>query len=377
MDKSKKVGVKEALWTNPGIQRPKMQAVPPKTFKAAEDGEEDVTPAPDEEQAPRDKGKQRPDTGINNPHSPEEQSANFPVGGQDQEVPKVQILDLHTENPVVSYNGSLFSCQWASNIGTELLFTSRDRNNHLPALRHLPKDVDLLAASSIRLISKPVDAQPRFAHRPKLATSDVWVDPSISIPVGKGASDQRKDQARFLERLTEIKEIKGETDEVTINARKRNNRIGLKAQWDKKRNQEMTSLKRIVAARRNSGEVEKARERLRVMEEEDLRTKDKTPLQAIARRRSRKKNATNKGPTNHKGIREHKYRPDAISGAIGRTLSETPDLDEDWEGDNAEDDDLEIGVMDLAEGRQFANEELYDEDAPFEEDDTPMQDGWQ
>ena len=34
----------------------------------------------------------------------------------------IQILDLHTHNPLISYQGQLLSCRWASTIGSDLLF---------------------------------------------------------------------------------------------------------------------------------------------------------------------------------------------------------------------------------------------------------------
>ncbi|KAJ8128116.1 hypothetical protein O1611_g5524 [Lasiodiplodia mahajangana] len=64
---------------------------------------------------------------------------------------RVQILELHSENPIISYKGRVFSGQWSENTTTELLFTRHDEENPLPVLRHLDDGVDLLAASSARI----------------------------------------------------------------------------------------------------------------------------------------------------------------------------------------------------------------------------------
>jgi hypothetical protein len=200
---------------------------------------------------------------------------------------QVQILDFHSENPIVSYGGHVFSCQWASNVGTELLFTAHDDENPLPVLRSLPGDVDLLAASSCRLIPKSVTLETKHSARSRIATalparSDArGKDPTISIPVGFHASQKRKDQARFLEKLMSIKREKGEDDKVTIIAQKRNLNNKWKAIWQKKRQTERARLTKIVkkGADTPSGieEVEKAKERLEEMDNEDEMRKLREP----------------------------------------------------------------------------------------------------
>jgi hypothetical protein len=68
----------------------------------------------------------------------------------------VQILDLHTPNPIVSYQNHIYTCRWAANIGTELLFAKAAAAEHAqhPAL-YATADFALLAASSVRLVSTP------------------------------------------------------------------------------------------------------------------------------------------------------------------------------------------------------------------------------
>ena len=39
---------------------------------------------------------------------------------------KVQIMELHSPNPVISYKGRVYEGQWSQNVGTELLLTRHD-----------------------------------------------------------------------------------------------------------------------------------------------------------------------------------------------------------------------------------------------------------
>lgn len=75
---------------------------------------------------------------------------------------EAQIIGLHTENPLVMYNGQLLSLQWASTIGTDMFFAKPDAaaESASQPLRSLP-DVDLLATSSAKLIARVGRLRPR------------------------------------------------------------------------------------------------------------------------------------------------------------------------------------------------------------------------
>lgn len=75
---------------------------------------------------------------------------------------EAQIIGLHTENPLVMYNGQLLSLQWASTIGTDMFFAKPDANaeSEEKPLRSLP-NVDLLAVSSAKLVAKVGRLRPR------------------------------------------------------------------------------------------------------------------------------------------------------------------------------------------------------------------------
>lgn len=154
-------------------------------------------------------------------------------------VGEIQVLDLHSDNPIISYKGRIFSGSWASNIGTELIFGDHDElaEHNLPYLRALPGGVDLMAACSARILTHPADlrSRKRFEgttttnatdnHQPTvpIAQQRPSVDryrtlrkaAGIEIPVAFDKHGRRKPQARFLENLMAIKRSRGEMDEAT------------------------------------------------------------------------------------------------------------------------------------------------------------------
>lgn len=187
--------------------------------------------------------------------------------------PEVRILDLHTKNPMVSYKDQIYSCSWAENIGTELLFTPHDDSSSLPILKALPGDVDLLAASSARLVSTAVKAErkdgvaaPIPEERPRVSLQSV--NHFLAKKVGSRASPARRAQGKFLDSLIKMKLDKGETDRVTIIAQKRRTPREWKEDLRKRRNKERIKLRKDV--RQGNGlEAELAKERLWEMEQED------------------------------------------------------------------------------------------------------------
>lgn len=189
-----------------------------------------------------------------------------------QEPERLQILDLHTENPIITYKAHTFSCSWAENIGTELLFTIHDSTKPLPVLRSLSDNVDLLAASSARLVSKSIKLVPKTPAR--FAKYGVRNQESlgprtggITIPIGRGTSESRREQARFLERLMEIKHQKGEEDAVTVVAQRRLYPAGWRVIVKEKRVEERAQLQSLI--QKGGDEAQKAAERLDEMDRED------------------------------------------------------------------------------------------------------------
>ncbi|KAM0264444.1 hypothetical protein ACHAQJ_000635 [Trichoderma viride] len=131
---------------------------------------------------------------------------------------EIQVLELHSRNPIISYRGRVFEGQWAEVIGTEAILADREAKDAapLPALRHLPGGVDILGASSSRILTTEKILKPKVAQEDSLkAIRDEW---NIRIPPGKDRTGERAQQLRFLENLIALKKKRGDEDEVTVYA---------------------------------------------------------------------------------------------------------------------------------------------------------------
>lgn len=185
-------------------------------------------------------------------------------------VGEIQILDFHSDNPIISYKGRIFSGSWASNIGSELLFGAHDEiaERNLPYLQTLPGGVDLMAASSCRILTTPADLRPK--NRPEGRTlplpyttrrpmpdkyRQLRKEAKIEIPVAFDKHGRRKPQARFLENLMAIKAKRHEYDEVTTMTRDTagnfvdKNEDPEEASAQKKRARDRRRQKRLAAER--------------------------------------------------------------------------------------------------------------------------------
>ena len=180
---------------------------------ASPDGNDDDEVMVDDGPARQDKGK-----GVDRGDKPPEQSAenqDKPAGNPEDEASHdIQILELHSQNPVISYRGRVFEGEWAEVIGTELILGDHKEASALPALRNLPGGVDLLAASSSRILTKEKILKPREAEEDSLAR--IRREWNIRIPVGKDKTGEKRQQTQFLENLIALKKKKGETDHVTV-----------------------------------------------------------------------------------------------------------------------------------------------------------------
>lgn len=144
-------------------------------------------------------------------------------------VGEIQVLDLHSDSPIISYKGRIFSGSWASNIGTELIFGAHDEvaDRGLPYLRSLHGEVDLMAASSARILTTPADLKPKnptavaqpTRRQPPDRYRKLRKESGVVIPVAFDKHGFRKPQARFLENIMAIKRKRGEKDEVTTMTR--------------------------------------------------------------------------------------------------------------------------------------------------------------
>lgn len=220
------------VWFNPLFNAPEPKASNPDLL---EDREADDGEPPEREDADLD--------AIGVPNTQEQ--AQTPIDPQlEQRVEKdaspmrdlspakpaeeIQILDLHSEEPVVSYRNHIFCGRWSENIGTEMIFAEHDDKAPLPALRRLNQNIDLLAASAARINFQEATLRPRddtaMPDRVLLGNGQYLEDiperykrnGGIYVHIGGDKTGQRQPQAHFLEDLIALKRKRGETDEVTI-----------------------------------------------------------------------------------------------------------------------------------------------------------------
>lgn len=176
------------------------------------DGDAAVDMAENTASQRQDKGKGI-DLGTPQPHLLEAE-------GMDEDGPEsVQILELHSQNPIISYRGRIFEGDWSEIIGTEAIFTRHDPDTPLPALRNLADGIDLLGASAAKITTKEKFVQLRQPDEPD-SLADIKKEWNIRIPVGRdNKAKEKAAQARFLENLIAVKMKKGETDHVTVYAK--------------------------------------------------------------------------------------------------------------------------------------------------------------
>jgi hypothetical protein len=166
---------------------------------------------------------------------------------------RVQILGLHTPNPLVSYQNQIFSCSWADQIGTELLFT-RPETGHEPDLEAaLPqisplregKDFDLVAANSVKILGRKANL---------ISSSGLGSTQEPAIQTSETANVLRKavpqsNQVRFLDRLMHIKRQRGETDTVrTVFSTKRTQNLEDRLRGWARTEEELAEVQRLSEA---------------------------------------------------------------------------------------------------------------------------------
>lgn len=140
----------------------------------------------------------------------------------------IQFLDLHTNNPIVSYKGQAYSCTWTDLIGTSMFFSSaKETPLYDPEIS--TNDYDVIGTSRIKLVGNPVKVTPKAQHAAANPTTKApYQEQPAEIPDKPGKSlgtirttsaknnaDLRK-QANFLEQLMNVKRNRGEKDNVQV-----------------------------------------------------------------------------------------------------------------------------------------------------------------
>ncbi|OAK94008.1 hypothetical protein IQ06DRAFT_235080 [Phaeosphaeriaceae sp. SRC1lsM3a] len=129
---------------------------------------------------------------------------------------ELQLIGLHTPNPLIMYNGQLLSCHWASTVGTDMFFTkpeSTEGDLHAP-LRSLPS-VDLLSLGTAKLVARVGRLRPRD----DLFENENEGNAPVSLQQDKekklSAVTPSATSASFLARLNEVKAKRGENSRLS------------------------------------------------------------------------------------------------------------------------------------------------------------------
>lgn len=137
----------------------------------------------------------------------------------------IQILDFHAPNPLISYQGRMYSCSWSTTLGTDLLFLSPPSAPPFFAATRIK-----LSARPVRLIQSHKSSELILEKGPVNTVDYTTKDISEVTPVSQGITKiklekhptvLRRNQAQFLERIMAVKAARGDKDQVTINAKKR------------------------------------------------------------------------------------------------------------------------------------------------------------
>lgn len=158
---------------------------------------------------------------------------------------QLQVLDLHSDNPLIKLGDSSYSCHWSTDLGTQFYVAKRGMIEEPLRPGHV---LDVIGVSRARLTGKPVSLHRRDRKTStkavgSSATNAIVLDDTEdratgdAVPGNMSASQYRstskninrlstvrnrardpnvKAQASFLERLAMIKQRKGETDKVPV-----------------------------------------------------------------------------------------------------------------------------------------------------------------
>lgn len=156
---------------------------------------------------------------------PVEYAADANGGQETATMGEIQVMGLHTPNPLVVYNGQLLSCHWTSTIGTDMFFVKPDVHaaTTTQPLRSLPA-VDLLSLGSSKLVAKVGNLQPRedVSQPSEPAKGPIKSPTSTAAVSGEGegqrpsADGAKPTSTNFLARLNEAKAKRGETSQLAL-----------------------------------------------------------------------------------------------------------------------------------------------------------------
>ncbi|KAI4713985.1 hypothetical protein J4E89_001435 [Alternaria sp. Ai002NY15] len=172
---------------------------------------------------------------------PAEFAADSNDGQETATMGEVQIVGLHTPNPLVMYNGQLLSCHWTSTVGTDMFFVKPNANSATQSetLRSLPS-VDLLALGSAKLVAKVGRLRPREDLFDDASNTQQAAEVAPAPDGNQGAttsvnnmsdaqhsSNEKASSASssFLARLNEAKAKRGEKSRLAISKTSEGSRL--------------------------------------------------------------------------------------------------------------------------------------------------------
>jgi hypothetical protein len=170
---------------------------------------------------------------------PQPSQTEDPASNTDDIENRVQIMELHGNNPLVSYGNQIFSCEWADMIGTDMHFTRRETDDQNlednssrdiadPSfLKHGP-NYSLIAANRVKIIGRKVhlisanpDQQGDVSSSTAAAAATETETQQQEQQAETGAITGKTPQMRFLQELMDIKRARGENDMVLSKKRGR------------------------------------------------------------------------------------------------------------------------------------------------------------
>ncbi|KAK0266983.1 hypothetical protein LTR35_016651 [Friedmanniomyces endolithicus] len=152
----------------------------------------------------------------------------------------LQLLDLHSTDPLVRFEDSVYSCNWHTDLGTQIFVGQRGGISQPVRPGHV---LDVIGTSQTRLLGRPVklflrndriDDTPKISPQdpadipdsgpketlaatlPPSDLSDLRPGQQLVIPLDAIKDPRQLAQASFLERLSTIKLQKGELDIIPV-----------------------------------------------------------------------------------------------------------------------------------------------------------------
>lgn len=138
-------------------------------LKDGDDGNEDDEEEPDSDDKEDDRSDANDNEEPAHDGSDEDmlndraQSEKTAQSTSEQPRGSVQILDLHSKNPLISYMGQVYSCAWGRTVGTDIVLAKSGTLDETFEPVHQGEGFDVVSVSRTKLVGKPVTLEPKGA----------------------------------------------------------------------------------------------------------------------------------------------------------------------------------------------------------------------